>query len=109
MRWTEIAEAYGHTPGLALPTYRQMDTWTRRGLLKAEMRGDNHGRFRWWPLTEVRAALLVAALMAYGISDELAFKVAREPERADGSHRLTLTSGLGVTIEARSLPVEVGA
>lgn len=76
MRWTEIA-AYAQERGLPLPTYRQMDLWTRNDKLTAEMREDSRGRYRWWPDSEVAVALLVARFLAAGFRVDLAFKLAR--------------------------------
>jgi hypothetical protein len=110
MRWTEIEAEYARRADVVMPTYRQMDVWTRQGLLVAETRGDHHGRYRWWPLTEVRAALLVAALMSHGMTAELAFKVARTQVDTEDWHRITLTGTANpVVIAARATPVEVGA
>jgi hypothetical protein len=90
MRWTEI-EGYAREQDLILPTYRQMDIWTRTGLLKAEKRGyraaghkgDRAGVYRWWSDTERDVALLVARLAACGVGVDLAFQVARtQPDKA---------------------------
>lgn len=89
MRWQEIithAAETGHTA----PTYRQLDVWTRGKLLRAEMRGDRHGRYRWWPAREVEAALLVARLISVGMGVDLAFQVARTKPDGDGVRSLIL-------------------
>ena len=88
MRWTEIVHNT-ERDGLPLPTYRLMDTWTRDGLLKAEFKGDRHGRYRDWPDGEVGVALMVARLLKAGITAELAFRVARTQPR-DGTRRCVL-------------------
>lgn len=88
MRWTEIAETYGDAPGVIMPTYRQMDTWTRDGKLTAETHGDRHGRYRWWAPTEVEAALMAAGLVKLGMTADLAFFVAR----GEGNHKVRRAS-----------------
>lgn len=93
MRWTEIVD-YAEPAGYTLPTYRQMDIWTRAGLLTAEFRGDRHGRYRWWPPEEVEAALTVARLVAdLGMSSDLAFKLARSEPGAGGARTMVLDGG----------------
>ena len=87
MRWTEI-EAHATENGLPLPTYRLMDRWTRDGLLMAEFKGDQRGRYRWWPPAEVAVALTVARLTAVGLTVDLAFTLARTLPDADGTLRV---------------------
>lgn len=94
MRWTEIVD-HAERLGLPVPTYRKIDLWTRHGRLNAETRGDNHGRYRWWPPTEVKAALLVACLMSAGMDEDLAFRIARIPASNAGTRTLIL-DGEGV-------------
>lgn len=86
MRWTEIEE-YARERDLFLPTYRQMDIWTRNGLLTANKRGkredsetgrgDRAGVYRDWPDGERDVALMVARLVNCGVGVELAFQMAR--------------------------------
>jgi hypothetical protein len=89
MRWTEIEE-YAAKHGVPLPSYRQLDRWTRQGRLTAEFRGDRHGRYRWWPPSEADAAFLVARLMKGGMDEDLAFALARAEPDGDGRRALTL-------------------
>jgi len=90
MRKTEIEEYAFRNPEVTAPTYRQLDSWTRDGLLKVDVRGDRHGRYRDWPDAEVDAAFLVARLVALGFSVELAFQLARTKPDAEGVRSLIL-------------------
>lgn len=93
MRWTEIVAYFDGGPH-TLPTYRQMDVWTRAGLLTAEFRGDRHGRYRWWPPTEIDVALAVARLVAdLGMNADLAFTLARSKPDTGGTRTLVLDGG----------------
>lgn len=92
MRWTEIEE-YAAVRGVPLPTYRQMDIWTRGGLLTAKFEGDRHGRFRDWSDTERDVALLVARLASVGFAVDLAFQIARTQPDANSQRRLFLDGG----------------
>lgn len=59
-------------------TYRQLDYWTQRGLLRVE--GDpqpGSGRNRWWPLSEVEIARRMGVLADAGITPKLAERAAR--------------------------------
>ncbi len=92
MRKTEIEEFARNNPEMIAPTYRQLDTWTRKGLLKVDVKGDHHGQFRDWPNTEVTVAFLVARLVALGFSSDLAFAVARTEPDAAGVRALSLVA-----------------
>jgi len=90
MRKTEIETYAADNPELTAPTYRQVDSWTRAGLLTVTMKGDHHGRYRDWSDTEVEIAFLVARLVSLGFSVELAFQLARMEPTADGVRILDL-------------------
>jgi DNA-binding transcriptional MerR regulator len=90
MRWTEIQAFADAREDLTVPTYRQLDIWTRNGLLKSESRGDNHGRYRWWDDTELAVAFTVARLVSVGFSVNLAFQLARTKPDAEGVRTLFL-------------------
>ena len=92
MRWTAIEE-HATRLGIPLPTYRQLDTWTRGGLIKATFQGDHHGRYRDWSDPERDVALLVARLVSVGFSVELAFQLARTKPDAEGMRFLILDGG----------------
>jgi hypothetical protein len=109
MRWTEI-QAYAAERDIPLPTYRQMDLWTReahscgrkdgthkRGCviktparLRTEFKGDRHGQYRDWPDGEWQVALTVARLLSVDFGVDLAFRLARAQPATDGSRQLTL-------------------
>jgi hypothetical protein len=100
MRWTEIVEQ-AEVDGADLPTYRLVDTWTRDGRLKAETRGDRHGRYRWWPPEEVAVIRVVGRLTAIGVGTDLAFYLARVEPGPDGVRRASFggADGPQVAIE----------
>lgn len=58
-------------------TYRQLDHWTRKGLLRPEG-GRGSGQSREWPHRERKVALLMARLVKAGLGLELAHRVARD-------------------------------
>jgi DNA-binding transcriptional MerR regulator len=90
MRKTEIEDYANANPDLTAPTYRQLDAWTRDGLLAAESKGDRHGRYRDWSDDEVQTAFLVAWLVSSGLSVKLAFDLARQEPGGDGARRVRL-------------------
>jgi hypothetical protein len=96
MRWAALAD-FAERHGLLLPTYRQMDVWTRAGLLTAEMRGDRHGQYRWWPADDIKAALTVARLAECGIDKRLGFEVARTP--SDFGRHTYVVNGITVIVD----------
>jgi hypothetical protein len=91
-RWTEIEEAAAES-GTALPTYRLWDLWTRTGRLHADHKRGQGGKFRDWPDVEVEVGVLAGRLRACGMTDDLAFQIARTHLSEDGSRRLILDSG----------------
>jgi hypothetical protein len=75
------------TPQLAAEagvTFRQLDYWTRAGLLRPEWRWGERGagqggRSRYWDTQEREAARLMGLLTAVGIRPRIAGQVARSP------------------------------
>lgn len=104
MRKTEIEAYAAANPGMVAPTYRQLDSWTREGLLAMKFEGDNHGRYRDWPEAEVNIAFLVARLVSLGFSVDLAFKLARTKRDDEGVRSLYLDGA-----EKPLITVSVGA
>lgn len=104
MRWTEIEGRAAET-GETLPTYRLMDLWTRQGRLDANHLRGPGGKYRDWPEGEVEVALVAARLRACGMSDDLAFQVARTQPDADGRRQLYLDGAekplITVTVNGR--------
>jgi len=90
MRKTEIETFAREHPEMVAPTYRQLDSWTRDGLLTVSMKGDRHGLYRDWAADEVAVAFLVARLVDLGFSVELAFHLARTKPDAEGVRSLIL-------------------
>lgn len=89
MRSTEI-DAYAKGKGFTPPTYRQMDLWTRIGRIPVEFKGDQHGRYRDWPVEAVDTACLAARFISAGMSADLAFAVARAVPDHDGERLVYL-------------------
>jgi hypothetical protein len=93
MRWAELV-ADCRDKGLTPPTYRQMDGWSTKGLIKFENRlGHPGGQFRWWPPEEIGVAVAVARLVRVGLDVDLAFQVARTKPDKFGCRRLILDGG----------------
>jgi hypothetical protein len=64
----------GHDLGL---TYRQLDYWTRNGLLKADNQTPGSGNRRTWAPGELAVAVLIGRLVDAGISLRVAHDIAR--------------------------------
>ena len=84
-----------HTPAPDLPgpffgiSYRQLDYWTRIGLLHATDPTPGSGVARTWPDREVVVALLIRHLLDAGLELRAAGRIAREQvERPTGEVRL---------------------
>ncbi len=58
------------------PTYRQLDYWVRRGLLRLTEPHPGSGNTRQWSEEEARAATVMARLVDAGLTPEAASKVA---------------------------------
>jgi hypothetical protein len=98
-RWAEVVES---VPEDERPSYRQMDKWTRMGLIKSSMAGDRHGRFRVWDDDETAAALLAGRLIkATGMNARVAFELARTPADDDGSHTIGIANMLITVVDDR--------
>lgn len=67
-------------------TYRQLDFWTTRGYLRADVASPGSGRNRTWPQSEVRVAELMVHLTDAGVTVEAAARIARNP--ATGAEEL---------------------
>ena len=89
MRKSEI-ETYAATKRITPPTYRQLDLWSRKGLIHTVFKGDRHGRYRDWPDEEMEIAFLVARLIRHGLSQDLAFAVARSTPGTNGTREAFL-------------------
>jgi hypothetical protein len=61
-------------------TYRKLDYWTRRGLVRCVSRGDGSGHRRYWPAEEARVAVLMSRYTAAGVT----LKTAECAARNDG-------------------------
>jgi DNA-binding transcriptional MerR regulator len=59
-------------------TYRQLDYWTRTGVLRADNPHCGSGGVRTWPDEELRVAQRIAVLLRAGISLRTAATVARQ-------------------------------
>lgn len=65
--------------GTCVPTYRQLDYWTRRGWLAAdERRKAGSGHPRHWSDAELRVAEQIASLRSAGFELPTAARVARQ-------------------------------
>lgn len=99
-RWTEIEEQAA-ADGVELPTYRLWDLWTRTGRLAATHLRGQGGKYRDWPAAEVAVGILAGRLRECGMTDDLAFQVARTLPDDAGHRRLILDGGTKplITIE----------
>jgi len=62
---------------LAGITYRQLDYWTRTGLIHSPNTGANSGTLRIYPRTEIATACLLAQLLHAGLTRRIAHDIAR--------------------------------
>lgn len=80
----------GPRPGRGTPspipgaTYRQVDLWTRKQLLRPENATPGSGLARRWPAEEIRVGTAMARLVAAGLTPEAAHRVARGGQLAPG-------------------------
>jgi hypothetical protein len=95
MRWSEIAELTG-----SVPTYRQLDTWTRAGRLTANMQGDRWGRYRDWSADQVGLAMRATKLINAGLTVDAAFSVAGADTDTLGRRSAEIEPGVTVTLAA---------
>lgn len=70
MNAVELAEHAGIT-------YRQVDWWTRSGLIRPDNPDCGSGRHRRYPPEEVRAAERIAGLVRAGVHVQVAARIAR--------------------------------
>jgi hypothetical protein len=103
-RWTEIEEKAAED-GTELPTYRIWDAWTRTGRLHADHKRGPGGKYRDWPAGEVEVGVLAGRLRAAGMTEDLAFQVARTKPDDTGQRRLILDGGTKpmITVEVQGL------
>lgn len=74
-------------------SYRQLDTWTRKGYLEAEGAGGGSGRAREWSMDELVIARRIKTLLAAGFVLAVAADLAR---KNDGEH--DLVDGVSVNL-----------
>jgi hypothetical protein len=74
-------------PGL---TYRQLDYWTRRGLLHPDGPAPGSGHRRVWSEAEMAIARRVGELRLEGFELEAAFRRARAETNVAGAYLLTM-------------------
>lgn len=87
---TELMRAAGMT-------YRQLDYWTRRGVLFADHPTPGSGAQRVYPADEVPVACALVRLMAAGLPLDMAAELARRPIPAEGA-RDAVRVGRGVVL-----------
>lgn len=73
------------TAGADGPTYRQLDHWTRLGLLRTEHDVPGSGHPREWQRSELRVSRLMVRLLNAGLDLRRAHDVARSTEPAAGT------------------------
>jgi DNA-binding transcriptional MerR regulator len=77
-------------------SYRQMDHWTRLGLLHPQNPAPGSGHRRIWPEDELRVARVIAALRVAGVELPTAHRIARQLEQGGG--RTELAPGLVLSL-----------
>lgn len=74
------------------PTYRQVDYWTRMGLLDADFPTPGSGHQRRYPASEVQVAATMRVLTEAGIEPAAAAKAARNGGWLAPGVQVTITS-----------------
>lgn len=96
LTWADVAAALAAN-GLHA-SYRQIDYWTRAGIITTEPRPkETAGHFRAWPLTEIAVLAATLRLMDVGLDLRDAARYAREGYK---TKRLTVRPGPGLRLEA---------
>jgi hypothetical protein len=79
-------------------TYRQLDHWTRTGLIHAAAEPGGSGKPRQWPFDEMDVARLAAHLIAAGFNTSAAIYIARQ---GIGGASIELAPGIVLKIDKR--------
>lgn len=76
-------------------SYRQLDYWTRTGLIESSEATPGSGHRRYWPEEELEVAGRIARLVKAGVNIRVAAEIARqpgEPVHLDGGVIVTVLS-----------------